>query len=100
MLESNGYEVWVSQRPGETVQNILDNEIDLVILDKLLSGMDGTATCTGIKENKATTQVSVLMMSALATAKESCMEAGADDFLEKPFNKKTLFLKIEKVLEI
>ncbi|CAM3280037.1 response regulator [Aequorivita lipolytica] len=97
MFTSKGYKVWVQQHPGEIDNNIQENRIDLVLLDKFLGGLDGLLICNKIKTNNSTAHVPVIMMSALEEAKAECIQAGAHDFITKPFDMNDFFNKIEKV---
>lgn len=99
LLEFYGYEVTVTARPEETEELILKKQIDLVLLDMLISGVNGTDVCTRLRNNPKTTGVPVLMMSALHDAGEKCREAGANDFIAKPFEMEELTSKIGEVLE-
>ena len=99
ILEFNGHEVIVSQQPEETRDNILKYEVDLVVLDKLISGVDGTEVCAELKKDNDVCQVPVLMMSALHNVGEICKAAGATDFLPKPFDMETLIAKTNDLLE-
>jgi len=99
VLEFKGYDVIVSGKPNETEENIIANNIDLVLLDKLISGVDGTEVCSKIKNNENTSAVKVMMMTALHTAGPDCMEAGADAFMTKPFDMEILYKNVEAVLE-
>lgn len=65
ILEFNDHNVTVSQKPRETKENILANDIELILLDKLISGVDGTDVCAELKQDKKVAHVPVLMMSAL-----------------------------------
>ena len=99
VLEFKGYDVIVSGKPNETEENIIANNIDLVLLDKLISGVDGTEVCSKIKNNENTSAVKVMMMTALHTVGPDCMEAGADAFMTKPFDMEILYKNVEAVLE-
>ncbi len=98
VLEFKGYEVLVSGKPNETEENIIENNIDLVILDKLISGVDGTDVCIKVKDNDKTANVKVLMMTALHNAGPECLEAGADAFMTKPFDMEMLYKNVENLL--
>lgn len=98
ILMYKGYDVTVSQKPLETEQNIIDNNIELVLLDKLINGIDGTEVCGLVRNNEKTAHVKILMMSALHNAEPVCLEAGANAFITKPFEMEGLFSKVEKVL--
>lgn len=99
LLEFYGYDVTVTAKPGETERLILEKQIDLVMLDMLISGVNGTDVCRVIRENSGTAETPVLMMSALHDAGEKCREAGADDFIAKPFEMDELSAKISEILE-
>tara|TARA_R100000935_G_C2836333_1_gene168321 strand:- start:142 stop:510 length:369 start_codon:yes stop_codon:yes gene_type:complete len=98
VLEFKGYEVLVSGKPNETEENIIENNIDLVILDKLISGVDGTDVCSKVKGNDKTSYVKILIMTALHNAGPECLEAGADGFMTKPFDMKILYKNVETLL--
>lgn len=98
VLEFKGYEVLVSEKPNETEENIIKNDIDLVLLDKLMSGVDGTEVCSSIRKNEETKSVKVMMMTALHNAGPICIDSGADAFMAKPFDMDVLFKNVEAVL--
>ena len=99
LLEYYGYTVSVTAKPDETEALILEKNIDLVMLDMLISGVNGTDVCTRLRENEETRDTPVLMMSALHDAGKKCREAGANDFIAKPFEIEDLIAKIDEVLE-
>lgn len=98
MLELSGYEIVLSRKPEDTTANITNNNIDLVLLDKLILGVDGTDVCASIRKTHSVSKTKVLMMSALSNAKEICMKAGATDFIYKPFDMTELLSKIDELL--
>jgi DNA-binding response OmpR family regulator len=100
ILEFNGHEVIVSQHPRKTKENILQHKVDLILLDKLISGVDGTDICAELKEDKEVASVPIIMMSALHNVAEICKEAGAIDFLAKPFDMDTLINKTNSILKM
>lgn len=99
LLEFYGYKVVVTEQPEEAEEIILEKDIDLVMLDMLISGVNGTDVCARLRNNEATANIPVLMMSALHDAGEKCREAGANDFIAKPFEMDDLIEKIDKVLK-
>lgn len=98
LLEIYGYEVNLLRMADRTVKNLLENEYDLVLMDKLLSGMDGTDICIRIRKTDTISQIPILMMSALDGAKKCCMEAGATNFIEKPFEIKDLLTIVKDAI--
>ncbi|MUP44845.1 response regulator [Gramella sp. BOM4] len=100
LLEFNGYKVFVTEKP-ELVHKIIRSEnIDLVLLDLLISGINGSDVCVNLRKSdeKIMREMPVLMMSALHKAGEICRQAGANDFISKPFEIEDLMNKIEELL--
>lgn len=98
MLEYKGYSVTVSDR-ADLAQEILNNGgVDLIIMDMLLSGVNGTDLCVELKKNPATSQIPVIMISAHPNAKEICLQAGADEFISKPFDMSDILSKIDQLI--
>jgi|SRR5690606_25337393 len=98
LLEFYGYKVVVTEQPEDTEEIIVNEKIDLVMLDMLISGVNGTDVCARLRETEATSHVPVLMMSALHDAGDKCKKAGASDFIAKPFEMDDLIAKIDSVL--
>ncbi|MGB3344879.1 MAG: response regulator [Aequorivita sp.] len=99
MLEFSGYNVMLSREPNDTNEKIMEHDIKLVLLDKLISGVDGTDVCAAIRKHESISGIPVLMMSALNNAREACMKAGASDFISKPFDMSDLISKIQRLLQ-
>jgi DNA-binding response OmpR family regulator len=72
---------------------------DLFIIDKQLSGVDGLDICAHLKTRQLTAQVPVIMVSASPSVEALAKKAGADDFLEKPFNRKEILKLVRKHLD-
>jgi DNA-binding response OmpR family regulator len=97
-LEMNGYEVNLLRLPNETVENLQDGQYDLVIMDKLLSGVDGTQVCEAIRNTEGISNTPILMMSGLDGAREICIAAGANNFIAKPFEVDPFLKSIEETI--
>ncbi len=72
LLEYYGYEVTVTAKPEETEKLIVAKKIDLVLLDMLISGVNGTDVCRNLRNNPQTAETAVVMMSALHDAGKKC----------------------------
>lgn len=84
----------------EKAKNVLSsNKVDLIIMDMLLSGADGADICRRLKQDMKTSSIPILMFSAHPTAKETCLDAGADDFISKPFEMNDMIGKVDFFLE-
>jgi DNA-binding response OmpR family regulator len=94
LLEFEGYDVKSSPNGAELL-NMQTSLPDLVLLDIWMSGSDGRDICRYLKTNPGTSKIPVLLVSASKDIERSAMEAGADDFLEKPFDMTVLLGKIE-----
>jgi CheY-like chemotaxis protein len=94
ILEEFGYEV-ESTVDGETIYKMEKEYPDLLLLDIWMSGQDGREICRYLKKAMLTKHIPIIMISASRDIKQSAKEAGADDFLAKPFNMEELIDKIE-----
>src|SRR6266550_2894874 len=86
-LEFEGYAVTTAEK-GEYADKLMNGKAPLpdgILLDILLSGMDGRLICKTLKAHKKTEHIPIIMMSAHPGAEKSVDEAGADHFLPKPF---------------
>jgi DNA-binding response OmpR family regulator len=94
MLEFGGYEV--SSTPnGATVLEMTAGLPDLLLLDIWMSGTDGRDVCKQLKSQELTKDMPIIMISAGTELERSAKEAGADAFLEKPFDMEELLQKID-----
>lgn len=92
-LEENDYFAQVAADGQAGIQEAKENEYDLIILDVNLPVINGLQVCRIIRE---TSDVPVLMLTALGTLenKVTGLDAGADDYLLKPFEFKELLARI------
>ncbi len=97
MLEDAGYDVETTVN-GESVKDICVDCPDLLLLDIWMSGIDGRDVCKFIKTQDLTKDIPVIMISANKDTAKIAREAGADDFLAKPFDMDELLGKIEKYI--
>lgn len=72
---------------------------NIILVDLLLSGTDGTKVIKKLKCSKSTSEIPVIMLSAHPLAGDSARQSGADDFLAKPFDMDELLDKIQKNLK-
>lgn len=96
ILINNGYEVVALTNGSEVFNNIKANHPDLIIMDALLPGINGTEICQLLKLNRATKSLPVIMCSGDDSIDETLKRKGApDDILHKPFDINCLIEKIE-----
>ena len=98
MLSMKGYNVFIKLNVDDIEDSLIELWPDLIIMDMLLSGVDGRKICRSLKNDSRFDPISVLMISAHPNAKEECLNAGADMFLGKPFDVKDFFNAVEKSL--
>lgn len=97
MLEFEGYEV----NCISNCASLLTMETgfpDLLLLDIWMSGTDGRDVCKQLKQKANTSAMPIVMISASKDIECSALQAGADDFLAKPFEMDDLLEKIEKYI--
>jgi DNA-binding response OmpR family regulator len=95
LLEHVGY-MALTAEDGRVGQLVIDWKPDAILLDIWMSGLDGREVCRLLKGNEATKSIPIIMFSANSDVEYIAKESGADDFIEKPFDMKTLVAKIEK----
>lgn len=98
MLEYKGYAVTLLSNANQTEPQLSNGVTDLVILDMLIAGTNGTDVCRSIRSNPLSAGVPVLMISALPDARKVCIDAGANDFISKPFEMQELLSRITHLL--
>lgn len=98
LLEYEGYEV-SSTLNGSTLLELENEFPDIILLDIWMSGVDGRDVCKHLKQKEHTKKIPIIMISASNDIERSALDAGADDFLAKPFDMNDLLEKIEKNLK-
>jgi len=99
MLEYKGYSVTVSDRAEQANEILRTDAVDLIIMDMLLSGVNGTDLCSELKKDSSLAHTPVIMISAHPNAKEICLQAGADEFISKPFDMQDILSKIDHLIQ-
>jgi putative two-component system response regulator len=88
---------------GNDSLHVIDKvEVDLVVLDVMMSEMDGFEVCRRLKENEATRMIPVILITALddMQSKVKGIKAGADDFITKPPNKVELLARTQSLIRL
>ncbi len=99
-LEIHGHEIFIAN-DALTGIAIAKQEIpDLIILDVMMPEIDGITACQRIRKQESTQDIPILMLTALSRTddKVSGFNAGADDYLTKPFELPELYVRVRSLL--
>lgn len=100
-LEFEGYGVTAAADGKEALQRIIHEKPDLILLDIMMPTMNGYQVCRELKGNAETSSIPILMLTAKSQESDKFWgkEAGADDYLTKPFDMDELMEKIGGLLD-
>lgn len=96
-LIRNGFLVSAARDAGHARRILAGLDFDMIVLDVMMPGEDGVSLTRSIRENS---QTPILLLTARAETEDRIkgLEAGADDYLAKPFEPKELLLRINAIL--
>ncbi len=101
VLTSNGYSVASAASGAEALEKVRAELPDLVLLDIQLPGMNGYEVCRRLREDSATRFLPVVMITSSDTeVRVNALEAGADDFVAKPFNQQELLVRVRSLVRL
>jgi pilus assembly protein CpaE len=100
ILQKEGYEVATALNAQLALKYVEGVTPDIAILDVMMPDMDGFELCRRLRQSKSTTHIPIVMLTALSELDErlKAFEAGADDFLAKPFQPQELVARIKVLL--
>ena len=98
LLNTQGFQVWVTNSSSEGLTQIREKKPDLVILDLMMPEMDGWEVCKAVR---AFSDVPIIVLSALndPSMVASVLDAGADDYLTKPTPSRVLVAHIKRLVD-
>ena len=102
LLAGQGYNLLFANSGPEALEIAANQTPDLILLDVIMPGMDGFEVCRRIRNNPDLAEAPVIMITSLDD-KESCLEgieAGADEFISKPFDKLELRARVRSVTRL
>jgi two-component system alkaline phosphatase synthesis response regulator PhoP len=99
-LQRAGHVVEIIASGSAAVARIKDAPPDLVVLDRMLPGMDGLLVCQALRSDPATAAVPIIMVTARGEESERIagLELGADDYVTKPFSPRELTARVAALL--
>ena len=101
-LTSVGYDVCTARDGQEALDKVSETQPDLILLDVMMPKLNGFEVCERLKSDPMTKIIPVIMVTALNEIEDKikATEAGADDFVSKPFNKLELLTRVKSLLRI
>jgi two-component system, cell cycle response regulator len=96
------FEVLTASSGREALEACENGKVDVVLLDVMMTEMDGFEVCRRIKADPATSHIPVVMVTALDQKSDRVrgLEAGADDFLTKPVNDLQLMTRVKSLVRL
>jgi putative two-component system response regulator len=102
MLQREGYDVTTATNGVEAIAAVTEQQPDLVLMDVRMPKLDGFETCRFLKEQASTRLIPIVLVTALEDEhdRQRGLEAGADDFVGKPFKVHELRARLRSLLRI
>jgi len=99
-LAREGYLVSCATSGEEALEASLSEPVDLIILDLMLPGIDGLEVARRLRENSATRETPIVMLTAKGEEADivTGLELGADDYVTKPFSPRILIARLKAVI--
>lgn len=100
LLEHNGYEVMTAYEGRQALEALTSFRPDVVLLDILLSGMDGFEICQHLRDLPDGTRIKIVFMTAATGVinRAKALSCGVDAYIQKPFSNQTLLDTLNRVL--
>ncbi len=88
---------WLLDGYSAIEQAQLNDDLDLILLDVMMPGIDGFETCQRLKSNSVTSQIPIIFMTALSDTpnKIRALELGAVDYITKPFSEQEVLARVK-----
>ena len=102
LLTRDGHRVRMANDGRAALDSALNDHPDLVLMDVMMPHIDGFEVCRALKQNPATRLVPIVLVTALNNSEDRIrgIEAGADDFVSKPFNAHELRARVRSLIRI
>ncbi|MEH1845314.1 MAG: hybrid sensor histidine kinase/response regulator [Nostoc sp.] len=101
ILESEGYEIDLVSDGIKALRQVEQSPPDLILLDVMMPGMDGYEVTRRIRNNPAISYIPILLITAFhESSVVEGLDAGADDFIRKPFDTDELLARVRSLLRL
>lgn len=100
-MQLAGYEVLFANDGWSAIDTCKRDKPDLVVLDLMLPKLNGWEVCRRLRGDEETKGIAVVMLSARGELEDKLrgFNAGADDYVTKPFSPKELVARVKRILE-
>jgi DNA-binding response OmpR family regulator len=101
-LENEGYEVVTAYEGKSGINKAINEHPDLILLDIMMPEITGIEVCKTLVSNNATADIPIILVTAKSDAEDTKegLEAGAFDYIKKPFNRIELLARINSALKL
>ncbi|MCX5909856.1 MAG: response regulator, partial [Deltaproteobacteria bacterium] len=101
LLLANGYEVRKARNGEEALKTVNEEKIDLVLLDVRMPALEGVEVCRRIKADENSMHIPVVLITGFMAQEDRVkgIEAGAEDFISKPYDPVELLARIKMLLK-
>jgi putative two-component system response regulator len=102
LLVPRGYEIIKAASGEEALGKLTANQIDLMLLDVMMPGMDGFEVTRRVRQDAKNKLLPIILVTALRETEDRIkgIEAGCDDFLSKPVDKEELLARVQSLLKV
>jgi len=101
-LENEGYEVIIAYDGNSGIEKAYTNLPDLILLDVMMPDITGFEVCKILTNDEKTKHIPIILVTAKAGSEDTKegLEAGAFDYIKKPFNRVELFARVKSALKL
>ena len=101
-LIPQGYEIVKAANGEEALRKLSGNQIDLILLDVMMPGMDGFEVTRRVRQDNTHRLLPIILVTALRETEDRVkgIEAGCDDFISKPVDKMELLARVRSLLKV
>ena len=100
VLKEDGYEIIDAKNGREGLELALEEDPDVIVMDVKMPEMSGLDACRELKKHAKTKDIPVLILTGVEESKKEAVEAGVDDFLNKPFESEELRVRVGSMMKI